>query len=66
MAVSWSRRLSGGSLAGKAKNYGLFFTDKIEVYKMTSDEVSDCPGYSDKQHGDNEGEPMSGYGIGSL
>jgi len=26
----------------------------------------DCPGYSDKQHRGNEGEPMSGYGIGSL
>ena len=36
--------------------YGLFFADKIEVYKMTSDEVLGCPGYSDKQHRGNEGE----------
>lgn len=36
--------------------YGLFFADKIEVYKMTSEEVLDCPGYSDKQHRGNEGE----------
>lgn len=36
--------------------YGLFFLDKIEVYKMTSDEVVVCPGYSDKQHRGNEGE----------
>lgn len=36
--------------------YGLFFADKIEVYKMTSKEVLDCPGYSDKQHRGNEGE----------
>lgn len=36
--------------------YGLFFADKIEVYKMTSDEVPECPGYSDKQHRGNEGE----------
>lgn len=66
MTVSWSRRLSGGSLAGKVKNLACFFAYKIEVYKMTSDEVSDCPGYLDKQHRGNEGEPMSGYGIGSL
>lgn len=36
--------------------YGLFFADKIEVYKMTSDEVLHCPGYSDRQHRGNEGE----------
>lgn len=36
--------------------YGLFFADKVEIYKMTSDEVLDCPGYSDKQHRGNEGE----------
>lgn len=36
--------------------YGLFFADKIEIYKMTSDEILDCPGYSDKQHRGNEGE----------
>lgn len=36
--------------------YGLFFADVIEIYKMTSDEILDCPGYSDKQHRGNEGE----------
>lgn len=36
--------------------YGLFFSDKIAIFKMTSDEVLDCPGYSDKQHKGNEGE----------
>ena len=36
--------------------YGLFFADRIEIYKMTSDEVLRCPGYSDKQHRGNEGE----------
>lgn len=36
--------------------YGLFFTDKIKIYKMTSDEVRACPGYSDKQHKGNKGE----------
>ena len=36
--------------------YGLFFSDVIEIYKMSSDEVLSCPGYSDKQHRGNEGE----------
>jgi len=36
--------------------YGLFFADKIEIFKMTSEEVLNCPGYSDKQHRGNEGE----------
>lgn len=36
--------------------YGLFFADVIEIYKMDSDEISHCPGYSDKQHRGNEGE----------
>ncbi len=36
--------------------YGLFFADQIEIYKMDSDEILDCPGYSDKQHRGNEGE----------
>ena len=36
--------------------YGLFFADRIEIYKMESDEVLNCPGYSDKQHRGNEGE----------
>lgn len=36
--------------------YGLFFADKIEIYRMSSDEVLECPGYSDKQHRGNEGE----------
>ena len=36
--------------------YGLFFADQIEIYRMDSGEVLDCPGYSDKQHRGNEGE----------
>lgn len=36
--------------------YGLFFADQIEVYCMSSQEILDCPGYSDKQHRGNEGE----------
>lgn len=36
--------------------YGLFFADQIEIYRMGSDEILDCPGYSDKQHRGNEGE----------
>lgn len=36
--------------------YGLFFADRIAIFKMTSDEVAECPGYSDKQHKGNVGE----------
>ncbi len=36
--------------------YGLFYADKIEIFKMTSEQVLSCPGYSDKQHRGNEGE----------
>ncbi|MBD5402976.1 hypothetical protein HDR58_09325 [bacterium] len=36
--------------------YGLFFADKIEIFKMNTTEVFNCPGYSDKQHRGNEGE----------
>ena len=36
--------------------YGLFFSDVIEIYRMNTDEVFNCPGYSDKQHRGNEGE----------
>lgn len=36
--------------------YGLFYADQVEIYKMSSDEVLQCPGYSDKQHRGNEGE----------
>lgn len=36
--------------------YGLFFSDYIAIFKMTSEEVRKCPGYSDKQHKGNEGE----------
>lgn len=36
--------------------YGLFFSDQIEIYKMDSEEVLACPGYSDKQHRGNKGE----------
>ena len=36
--------------------YGLFFADRIEIFKMGSDGILSCPGYSDKQHRGNEGE----------
>lgn len=36
--------------------YGLFFSDKIEIFKMTRDQVLSCQGYSNKQHRGNEGE----------
>ncbi len=36
--------------------YGLFFSDKIEIFKMKNDEVLSCQGYSNKQHRGNEGE----------
>ena len=36
--------------------YGLFFSDKISIFKMTSDDVLQCLGYSDKQHKGNLGE----------
>lgn len=36
--------------------YGLFFADQVEIYRMNSEEVSRCPGYSDKQHRGNKGE----------
>lgn len=36
--------------------YGLFFADVIEIFKMRSNEILDCPGYSDFQHRGNEGE----------
>ena len=36
--------------------YGLFFSDRIEIFKMSSDQILDCQGYSDKQHRGNEGE----------
>lgn len=36
--------------------YGLFFADKIMIFKMTSEETKNCKGYSNKQHRNNEGE----------
>lgn len=36
--------------------YGLFFADKILIFKMTNKEVLECYGYSNKQHRNNEGE----------
>ncbi|OGS54951.1 MAG: hypothetical protein A2Y20_10425 [Firmicutes bacterium GWF2_51_9] len=36
--------------------YGLFFNDKIAVFKMNSNDVLNCVGYSDKQHRGNIGE----------
>lgn len=36
--------------------YGLFFADIIYIFRMNSEEVKNCEGYSDKQHRGNEGE----------
>lgn len=36
--------------------YGLFFADRIAIFKMYSDEITSCIGYSDKQHKGNIGE----------
>lgn len=36
--------------------YGLFFADRIAIFKMNSAEILSCLGYSDKQHKGNEGE----------
>ena len=36
--------------------YGLFFADRIAIFKMYSNEILSCLGYSDKQHKGNEGE----------
>ena len=36
--------------------YGLFFADRIAIFKMHSSEILSCFGYSDKQHKGNEGE----------
>ncbi|HMM05946.1 MAG TPA: hypothetical protein PKD52_04675 [Clostridiales bacterium] len=36
--------------------YGLFFEDRIAIFKMDSDEILSCQGYSDKQHKGNQGE----------
>lgn len=36
--------------------YGLFFKDRIAIFKMTASEVVNCPGFSNKQHRGNLGE----------
>lgn len=36
--------------------YGLFFEDKIAIFKMSSSDILSCEGYSDFQHRGNEGE----------
>ncbi len=36
--------------------YGLFFADRIAIFKMHSNEILSCFGYSDKQHKGNKGE----------
>lgn len=46
--------------------YGLFFADQIEIYRMDSDEILDCPGYSDKQHRGNEGEGQFHLNDGNI
>lgn len=46
--------------------YGLFFADRIEIYKMDSNEILSCPGYSDKQHRGNEGEGQFHLNDGNI
>ena len=46
--------------------YGLFFSDKIAIFKMTSEEVLTSPGYSDFQHKGNEGEGQFHLNQGSI
>lgn len=36
--------------------YGLFFSDKIEIFKVSSESVKNCPANSEKQHRNNVGE----------
>lgn len=36
--------------------YGVIFKDKIQVFKINSDQVENIPGYSNKQHRGNVGE----------
>lgn len=36
--------------------YGLFYSNRIDIYKVRSNEVYYLPDYSDKQHRGNEGE----------
>ena len=36
--------------------YGLFFADRIAIFRMDADEIPSCIGYSDKQHKGNKGE----------
>jgi len=46
--------------------YGLFFSDKIAIFKITSDDVLTCPGYSKYQHKGNEGEGQFHLNQGSI
>lgn len=46
--------------------YGLFFADEVEIYKMTSEQVLECPGYSDRQHRGNEGEGQFHLNQGNI
>ena len=36
--------------------YGLFFEDRIAIFRMRSSDILQCEGYSDFQHRGNEGE----------
>lgn len=46
--------------------YGLFFADRIAIFKMHSDEILSCFGYSDKQHKGNAGEGQFHLNQGSI
>lgn len=46
--------------------YGLFFADKIAIFKMASEDVISCPGYSDFQHKGNAGEGQFHLNQGNI
>jgi len=46
--------------------YGLFFADRIVIFKMHSNEILSCFGYSDRQHKGNEGEGQFHLNQGSI
>lgn len=46
--------------------YGLFYTNCIEIYKVSADKSEGIPGYSDYQHYGNKGEGQFHINNGSI
>lgn len=46
--------------------YGLFFQDKIAIFKVKSEDVFSLPNYSNKQHRGNEGEGQFHLNTGTI